>query len=329
MFNSNFKKKLAIYIFLFILVILSANFYYNSLLSPADSSDQSQKRFIVYKGESSSSVADRLEKEGLIKSAVAFKIYLKTSGKTGIIQAGEFELFSSMSTEELVEELKTGVVEKWVTLLEGWRIEEMAQKLSTELGVDSKEFIKVAKEGYMFPDTYLIDPNFSPSQIVKMLRNNFDKKYNDELQARIKAQGLTPEEGVILASIVEREARSFEVRKMVASILLKRFKIGMGLNADATVQYALIPQGTKKAPSDGWWKRHLTRTDLKISSPYNTYIYAGFPPTPIANPSLSSLEAVAEANPSLPYLYYYHDSQGRSHYGRTLEEHNQNIARYP
>ena len=99
----------------------------------------------------------------------------------------------------------------------------------------------------------------------------------------------------------------------------------MGLNADATIQYILGYQPNEKS----WWKRHLTRDDLKVPSPYNTYLYVGLPPTPICNPSLSSLTAVASADPSTPYLYYYHDSKGISHYGKTLDEHNQNVANYP
>jgi UPF0755 protein len=184
--------------------------------------------------------------------------------------------------------------------------------------------LKIAKEGYMFPDTYFFDKEASASAVAKKLRTTFDLKYDDVLQAKIKKLGLTPTEGVILASIVEREARSNEARRMVASILLRRFKIDMGLNVDAGIQYALEYQATEKS----WWKRHLTKTDLKINSLYNTYIHVGLPPTPICNPSLSSLEAVASADPKTPYLYYYHDLEGVPHYAKTLEEHNQNIANY-
>lgn len=221
------------------------------------------------------------------------------------------------------------VTEKKVTLIEGWRIEEMAVKLNQELGIKNKDFIAVAKEGYMFPDTYMFDVNVTTSEIVTILRANFEKKYDAIIKNKIQKLGLTTDEGVILASIVEREARSDGVRKMVASILLKRLKIDMGLNADATIQYALIPKGTITPPSFGWWKRNLTRDDLKIASSYNTYLYRGLPPGPISNPSLSSLQAVASADSKTPYLYYYHDSKGNSYYAKTLEEHNQNVANYP
>lgn len=218
----------------------------------------------------------------------------------------------------------TESVQKKVTLIEGWRVEEMAARLNKELGIKNTDFIKLADEGYMFPDTYFFEENASASAVVQKLKNTFKVRYDSDLQAKIRKIGLTPEQGVILASIVEREARSDGVRQMVASILLKRFKIGMGLNADATIQYALGYQ----AAEGSWWKRHLTRDDLKVPSAYNTYLHAGLPPTPICNPSLSALEAVANAQ-ATPYLYYYHDSKGQSYYAKTLEEHNENVARYP
>lgn len=323
------KKKskfrfLVFIIVIFLLLFLGIKSYWNHLLSAPNFEDNGKKAFIIYKGESTRAVAQRLEKEGLVRSSTVFSIYVKNFNQ-GSIQAGRFQLSPSMSAEEIVKELSVGVVDKWVTLLEGWRVEEIAEKLNKELGIKTEEFVKVANEGYMFPDTYLFPPDISASQIVEKMRVNFNKKVNSELQDKIKKQGLSLEEGVILASIVEREGRSDEVRTMVASILLKRHKIGMALNVDAAIQYAL---GYQKEEKD-WWKRHLTKEDLKIESPYNTYLYAGFPPTPISNPSISSLKAVANANPSTPYLYYYHDSKGRSHYGKTLEEHNENIANYP
>lgn len=219
--------------------------------------------------------------------------------------------------------------EKRVTLIEGWRIEEMAVKLNQELGIKNKAFIDEAKEGYMFPDTYMFDLKATPSEIVSILRANFEKKYDAKLKSKIQKLGLTTDEGVILASIVEREARSDEVRRMVASILLKRLNINMGLNVDASIQYALVPKGTINPPSFGWWKINLTADDKKIASPYNTYLYRGLPPAPISNPSLSSLQAVVSADPKTPYLYYYHDSKGNSYYAKNLEEHNQNVANNP
>jgi len=201
----------------------------------------------------------------------------------------------------------------------------MAERLNQQLNIEREEFIETSKEGYMFPDTYLFPKGATVEYITDTLKKTFDARFTEELRSKIQSLGLTEEEGVILASIVEREGRSDQVRTMVASILLKRFKIGMALNADATLQYALGYQKEEKS----WWKRHLSREDKRIVSPYNTYLHAGLPPAPIANPGLSSIKAVANANPATPYLYYYHDSKGNSYYAKTLEEHNQNVANHP
>ncbi|MBI4035536.1 endolytic transglycosylase MltG [Candidatus Daviesbacteria bacterium] len=291
----------------------------------AVSTDASSKVFVIEKGAGVSTIAKKLKDEGLIRSELVFKVYVKQNNLTSKLQAGSHKLSPSMSVPKLIEALQTGSEDIWVTLIEGWRIEEMADKLNKELKIDKKEFLKTAKEGYMFPDTYLFPKEATVEYVVNILKKTFDKRFTEELRLQIRSKGLTEAQGVILASIVEREARSDKVRTEVASILLKRFKIDMGLNADATLQYILGYQPQEKS----WWKRHLTLEDKKIESPFNTYLYKGLPPAPIANPSLSSLEAVANANPNTPYLYYYHNLKGNSYYAKTLEEHDQNVANNP
>lgn len=317
----SFLVILALTIFLIFTVIS----YWNYLKSPVNSKGET-RAFVIQKGESISSVAQRLQKEEFIKSALVFKLVLRSKGDNQI-EAGDFKLSAAMSLERIIKALKSGPVDKWVTLIEGLRVEEIAEKLEKELGIKKDEFVKKAKkhEGYLFPDTYLFNRDATAEDIVSILRANFDKKYTEEIQAKIKKLGLTPHQGVILASIVEREARTEEPRRIAASIILKRFKIGMGLQADATIQYILGYQKDEKS----FWRKHLTKDDLKVDSSFNTYLYAGLPPGPICNPSLMSLVAVANADPDTPYLYYYHDSKGNSHYAKTLEEHNENIAGNP
>lgn len=317
-------KKFITYFILIIIIIFLAKGWWNSQFA-AVSSDKSTKIIVVEKGESFSKVTEELKKQNLIKSSWAFSLYAKQTGLGAKIQAGTFRLSPSMTAEQILKILSSQPLEHWITLLEGWRIEEIVEKLNSELGIQKSEFLKVAQEGYMFPDTYLFPKDYTPVQIAKRLKDNFDVKYPDDLKAKIKSLGLTENQGVILASIVEREARSDEARKMVASILLKRFKIGMGLNVDSTIQYILGYQPNEKS----WWKKSITNEDKEINSPYNTYLYVGFPPTPICNPGLSSLQAVANADLKTPYLYYYHDLKGVSHYAKTLEEHNENVANYP
>lgn len=311
-----------IYLLIFILVLLLLPYLYWGHLNSAVDGTGQPKPFVIESGESTDSIIDRLKSEGFIRSPLAFKVYLKTSGVAGKLQAGDFRLSPSMSLAEIAENLTSGAADKNVTLIEGWRDEEMAARLTQELGIRSDEFLKVAREGYMFPDTYSVKKDATAADVATLLRKTFDLKYSTELQAKVKSKGLTVEQGVILASIVEREARTDEVRQKVASIYLKRFKIGMALDADATVQYALGYQPVEKT----WWKHSLTLDDLKVNSVFNTYTNPGLPPSPICNPSLSSLTAVANADSSTPFLYYFHDSQGNSYYARTLEEHNANVA---
>lgn len=316
-------KRIGILILGLGLIFLIIKGWWDAKLSPI-SADKTKVSFIVTKGESVDEIANSLRSKNLIKSPFFFKLFLKQHELDAKLQNGTFKLSPSMSVAEIADNLTKSPQDSWVTLLEGWRKEEMGEKLKSELGVKSEEFIKKAKEGYMFPDTYLFPKEITVDGIIKTLRNNFEEKYSDEIRSKIKKLGLDDEEGVILASIVEREARSDGARTMVASILLKRLKIGMGLNADATIQYALGYQPNEKS----WWKKSLTKDDLKIDSPYNTYLHRGLPTAPICNPSLASLTAVANADPSTPYLYYYHDSKGVSHYAKTLEEHNENVAKY-
>lgn len=317
------RKPIILFVALGLIFFLAKGWWDSSLANI--SQDKSSKVFVIAKGAGVSEIAKKLKQENLIKSELAFKIYVRQNNLTNKLQAGSYKLSPSMSMPEILKTLQVGSEDIWVTLIEGWRLEEMAQEISTKYQVPSSKFLSLAKEGYMFPDTYLFPKEVSAENITDTLKETFEKRFDSELIDKVKKLGLTKAEAVNLASIVEREARSAGARQMVASILLKRLKIGMGLNADATIQYALGYQKEEKS----WWKRHLSRDDLQINSPYNTYLYAGLPPTPIANPGLSSLQAVANADPETPYLYYYHDSKGRSYYAKTLEEHNKNVSDYP
>lgn len=317
------RRVITVIIFIVIIFFVFKG-WWNSQLT-AVSSDKSTKVFIVTKGAGVSEIAKKLKEENLIKSELVFKIYIRQNNLTNKLQAGSYKLSPSMPIKDIAKALQVGSEDIWVTLVEGLRVEEMADVISSKFKIQSAKFIDMAKEGYMFPDTYLFPRQASVEYITQTLRETFDNRFSEELRSKIRSQGLSETQGIILASIVEREARSDEERKKVASVLLKRFKIGMALNADATLQYALGYQKDEKS----WWKRHLTKEDKNIDSAYNTYLYNGLPPAPIANSGLSSLKAVAEADPSTPYLYYYHDSKGVSHYARTLEEHNQNVANYP
>lgn len=305
-------------------------FYYKSLFAPVNPSDTSPKAFVIEQGDSTADIVAELEREGLIKSPFAFRQVLKSSGKADKIVPGDYKLSASMSAQTIVDELTSGPDERWVTLIEGWRVEQMAERLHAQLGIDRAEFLKHAKEGYMFPDTYLFSPEATAADIAARMRANFEKKYTPELQAKIRAQGLTPEEGVIVASLVEQEARTDKVRTEIAGIMLKRLKEGnIRLNIDATVRYAMDTATYKQAGKVEKYWQPIRQADYQgVKSDYNTYLIDGLPPAPICNPSLSSLTAVANADSSTPYLYYFHNVKGETYYAKTLDEHNNNVARY-
>lgn len=313
-------------IFLIAIGFFVAKAYVGFLQSPADKNGK-QLAFVINPGQTVSDVAKNLEQKKIIRSALFFKLAAKDTGLTGV-NAGDFVISPAMTNQEIIEVFKGGSTDIRVTLIEGWRNEEIANKLNEQLKTDKTEFLEKAGdyEGYLFPDTYFFHPDATVDTIIETLRSNFDRKYTENLQNIIKALGLTAKQGVILASIVEREGRSKEVRTNVASILLKRFNLGMKLDADATVQYAKDSQKIKNGTLQKFWQPVLVADYTGIVSPYNTYLNNGLPPAPIANPSLMSLEAVASANPDIQYLYYFHDLKGNSYYAKTLEEHNANVA---
>ena len=312
------------FIILFLLVVsafISFNYWYQTALEAPGTGVE--KVFVVKKGETSKDIGARLEKEGIIKNSLAFRIFLYLTSTEAQIEAGSFNLSSDKTTTEILEDLQHGQLDRWVTLVEGLRVEEIAEVLTSEFKIDKKKFISLAQEGYMFPDTYLIPVGATEEKIVATLKENFDKKVDDGIKNKAKKQGLTVEELVILASVVERESRDLEERLIIAGILLKRLKEGMPIAVDATLQYAL---GYQK-PEKSWWKKALTIQDLELESPYNTRKKVGLPPTPISNPGLSSIKAVAQPNET-KYYYYIHDEDGNVHFAETFSEHEANIARH-
>lgn len=289
----------------------------------APTANNHKEVFTIESSERTAAIADRLEKQGFIKNSFVFKLVLKKMGLDGKIQAGEYDLSRNLTAPRVALILTHGAFDRKITLIEGWRIEEMADYLVNHVGIKREDFLSNAQEGFMFPDTYFVKKGISGQAIAKLMRNNFDSKFNQTLTTDAKKRGLTRDQMVILASIVEREARTSEERPVIAGILLKRLRIGMPLEADATIQYGLGYQVGEKS----WWKKNLTEDDLQIDSPYNTRKNPGLPPTPIGNPGLEAIKAVIYPADS-PYLYYLHDKNGHVYYAKTIEEHIANIAKY-
>lgn len=286
--------------------------------------DTTAEIFTIESGEALNSVIRRLESEGLIRSRLVFYLVIKQLGIEREIQAGKFRLSPSMNAYALADELTHGTEDTWITVIEGLRKEEISEIISAELDIPAVEIESIAREGYLFPDTYLFPQTTSAEAVVEAMYQNYKEKVTPEMLSRAEALGLNEDELITLASLVEREARSQEAREAVASIMLRRIEEGMPLQIDATVQYALGYDAEQKT----WWRKDLLFVDLEADSAYNTYKNTGLPPGPIASPSLSSIIAVTEADPNTPYLFYITGNDGRMYYADDLDTHNINIERH-
>lgn len=315
-------KRFSFLIVFFVLAVSGVMAWFINGSSPANPLDHSTKAFSVKKGEGVRVIANNLKSQGLIKDPVIFFLLIKQLGLDEKIQAGDFILSPSYSAGKIAKALQTGTYDVQIVIPEGKRAEEIADILKDRVETydESWRANLILHEGYLFPDTYSFPKDVTIDQVISIMRDNFETKY-EELQ--VGNSGLSKEEIVVLASMVEREAKQDKDRPLVASVILNRYKIGMKLDIDATIQYALGYQAQEKR----WWKEGLTIDDLGLNSPYNTYKAAGLPPTPISNPGLEAMNAVA--NPAkTDYLFYLSDSNGNNHYAKTNEEHEANKRKY-
>lgn len=315
-------KKLFIFILLTIILGATAMGYWINGNNAINAKDSSQKLFVIEKGSSIREIGNKLKREGLIRDPVVFFIYIKINNQDRNIQAGDYRLSPSMSLKTIVDELNHGTLDRWVTLPEGIRAEEMADIFKENLPTfDNSWRAKLNEnEGYLFPDTYLIPKDADVAMVISIMKNNFEKKIQG---LGLKAADPRLARIITIASLIEREARLAEDMPLVSSVINNRLGLGMKLDIDATIQYALGYQEDEKR----WWKKALTREDLRFNTPYNTYLNAGLPPSPISNPGLAAIKAAM--NPiDTDYLYYVSDGKGKIHPAKTLQEHNANIKKY-
>lgn len=321
--NNTFPIRLTAFLIAILLVCGGSFLWWNDAIAPFDPTDTTPVTFSIAQGDNIREIASNLAAQRLIRSPIGFYLLVKFMGIERQIQAGDFRLLRRMGSTTIAKELTHGMMDVWVTILEGWRIEEIATKLAKELDIPEKEFLTIAQEGEMFPDTYRVPKDASASAVVALLKENFLKKITPKMLDDIKKENMTLEEIIILASIVEREGKTAEDRPVIAGVLLNRLKKGWPLEADATLQYALGYQSKEKT----WWKKELSDEDKLIDSPYNTYMNPGLPPAPIANPGMQAITSVIYPKKT-DYMFYLHDEKGSVHYARTLEEHEKNIETY-
>lgn len=316
------KRTFTIFFFL-IIIITGIIFWWNNETSPVNINDSSIIPFVVNKGDGTRQIAQELKTQGLIKDPLAFFLLIRLTGIDGKLQAGDFRLSPSMSDFKIAQLLQVGTFDIYVTIPEGKRADEIADILKAKIPSYQPTWRALldAKEGYLFPDTYSFPKNATISLIINTMTNNFNQKY-----ASIPNNANTKfnqKDIVTIASIVEREAKFAQDRPLVASVIINRLNVGMPLEIDATVQYALGYQQDEGT----WWKPDLTALDLQVDSPFNTYVNTGLPPTPISNPGIQSLSAVIHA-PQTNYLFYISDKYGHNHYEVTSDQHEADMVKY-
>jgi len=311
--------------------------YGKTLTHPLNASGAEQS-FTIEAGEGVPSIAIRLEEVGLIRSAAAFRAYLIYTGLDTSVQAGDYQLSPALSIVDIARELQDATPEQITfVILPGWRMEEIADSLSTSgLEITPEEFLaatrsappgldflpaSVSTEGFLYPDTYVLPRDTTAAALVDAFLHNFSLYLTPDLTNGFARQGLDVYQAVTLASIVQREGVVAEERAQIASVFYNRLRSGMKLDSDPTVQYAL----GYDAQQATWWTNPLTLDHLQFDSPYNTYIYAGLPPGPIDNPSLNALQAVAFPAET-PYYFFRArcDGSGLHEFSITFEEHLQN-----
>ena len=316
-------KKFKILFLLVMLITLSVYFMYTEGSLPVDKTNEGATIFVIKKGEGLNSIIKRLSAEGLIRNKLVFFTIALQKGIEKKVQAGDFILSKKMTAQEVADTLTHGTVDEWITIVEGLRKEEVAQKLTEQFTLSEISFIEQAREGRLFPDTYRIPKTASVETIIKIMESNFQTKMAEARQ-QYPFEKRSDKEILILASLIEREAKFADDRRLIADIILKRAQSDWPLQLDATIQYGLGYQRKEKT----WWKKELALEDLKVDNTYNTYERKGLPPAPICNPGLDSLKAALAANPKTPFWYYVSDKNGRIHAAKTLEEHNENIRKY-
>ena len=315
----------------------------DELLTSAQESNYPRK-FSIEPDESVEALCRRLEDEAYTSSGALFCTYLVYSGLDRKIQSGTFTLKPELSSIEIAQTITNPEARDIAFYIyPGWRLEEIAASIDLcGFEFSGKAFLDYAYappedvwtqlqlpaqaslEGYLYPDEYSLEPYIDLESTVEVFLSNFRAHMQSpELLAGIATQNLSFHEALTLASIIERETRADEEKAIIASVFYNRIAEGMRLQTDPTVQYALGFDEKEQT----WWKTQLTEADLQVDSPYNTYLYAGLPPGPIANPSLTSLEAVAYPAQT-PYFYFRAkcDGSGTHAFSVTYQEHLNNAC---
>ncbi len=289
----------------------------------------------IPQGASVTAIGDRLVDAGVVRDQGLFRWALRVTGQGRRLQSGHYRFDRPMSAVEVVRKLSRGDVRlATITFPEGLRMDEMARVFERTGFGTAAEFAAAAAdpapiaaldpeatdlEGYLFPDTYRVPIGTTALELVGVMVRGFERAFDGGLRQEAEAQGYTLRQTVTLASLVEKETARADEREIVSGVYTNRLRIGMGLQCDPTVIYALQRAGLY----DG----NLTRASLAFDSPYNTYRYPGLPPGPIAAPGKAALEAAVRPA-EVDYLFFVSRNDGSHAFARTLREHNRNVQEY-
>jgi UPF0755 protein len=330
-------KRLLLVVFVLLLAALAAGGVWLLLGSEKPYKGYAaQEQFVeIPPGAGPAAIGRRLTDAGVIRDRLSFRVALWRSGQARRLQAGEYRFDRPMSAREVIDKIARGdVFLRPLTFPEGLTIRQMSQIFEREGAGTAAEFVKAAQnaalvrdidpaagdlEGYLFPNTYSLPRRTTAVDLVQRMVTAFRDALTQDLVERAAARGLSVRELVSLASLVEKETAKPEERPLVAAVYHNRLKIGMGMQCDPTVIYALERAGR--------YTGNLTREDLRFDSPYNTYRYAGLPPGPIAAPGRASLAAAASPA-DVPYLYFVSRNDGSHVFSTTLDEHNRYVFEY-
>ncbi|HTI38753.1 MAG TPA: endolytic transglycosylase MltG [Vicinamibacterales bacterium] len=297
---------------------------------------ESAEQFVeIPQGAGPAGIGRRLAEAGVVRDAVTFRLAVWLTGKGRRLEAGEYRFDRPLTARQVVDMIARGEVYlRPITFPEGLTMRQMADLYEQKGFGTADAFMTAAHktalvssidpaaedlEGYLFPETYALPRRATADQLVARMVAGFQKALTPEIREQAASRGLGVRQLVTLASIVEKETGDASERALVAAVYSNRLKIGMGLQCDPTVIYALERAGQ--------YNGNLTRESLAFDSPYNTYRYAGLPPGPIANPGRSSLEAAAHPA-DVSYLYFVSRNDGTHAFASTLEEHNRNVEEF-
>jgi peptidoglycan lytic transglycosylase G len=284
---------------------------------------------------STRTIEKQLIDAGVVSDAPTFRTALWLSGAQRRLRAGEYRFDRPMRPSEVIQKLARGdVYERLITFPEGLTLREMAAIFESKGFGPAASFVQAAGdpspvadidpqardlEGYLFPETYALPRNTPAERLIRLMADRFTEVYTADLRKEVAASGRTTREVMTIASLVEKETARPEERPIVAGVYYNRLRIGMGLQCDPTVVYAL-----QKA---GRYTGNITKADLAFDSPYNTYKHAGLPPGPIASPGRSAIEAAVRPR-ATDFLYFVSRNDGSHVFAKTLEEHNRNVQEY-